>query len=483
MRHDTILSWRDKIVYGIGRAAEGIKTRAFEFFLFFYYAQVLGLPGSLAGLAVGIALVIDAVVDPLIGSISDNMQSRYGRRHALMYAASLPLVISFYYMFAPPLALDQTGLFIWLTVFAVLARMAIALFHVPHLSLGAELTSHYTERTSIVAVRTIFGALGSVICLLAGLNYFFAASADFANGQLDPARYPPFALTMAVGMAACILISALGTHHMIPSLPQSSGNQPTNIRFQIMRMLREMREALGNPSFRALFVGLLLFYVVAGVQATLALHMTTYYWELSQAQISNFVIGGAVGFVLGLAVMRRMHERLDKKRTFVIGAAFLVLLGALLPSLRELGMFPGNDHPLLFTLLVISLGLSAFFAALAGVSGGSMMADIADEHELTSGRRQEGIFFGAASFAGKSASAFGHLLAGIAVDIIAFPTQALPGTIPAVKLTELGIFNGPLMAAVMMAGVVYFNRYDLDRHRHAQIIQTLRQRRGDVTQS
>jgi len=36
---------------------------------------------------------------------------------------------------------------------------------------------------------------------------------------------------------------------------------------------------------------------------------------------------------------------------------------------------------------------------------------------------------------------------------------------------------------VMMAGVVYFNRYDLDRHRHAQILQTLRQRRGDVTQS
>lgn len=101
MEAPATLSRHIKYAYSIGRAAEGIKTRAFEFFLFFYYVQVLGLSGSLSGLAVGIALIVDAVIDPLIGSISDNMQSRHGRHHPFMYASVLPLVVTFYLLFDP----------------------------------------------------------------------------------------------------------------------------------------------------------------------------------------------------------------------------------------------------------------------------------------------------------------------------------------------------------------------------------------------
>lgn len=469
------LSWRTKLIYGVGRAAEGIKTRAFEFFLFFYYVQVLGLSGSLAGLAVGVALIADAVSDPWAGSISDNLKSRFGRRHPLMYASVLPLGITFYLMFDPPAGLGQTGLFVWLTTFAVLVRTAITFFHVPHLSLGAELSSHYTERTSIVAGRTIFGAIGSVVCLLAGMNYFFAPSPEFANGQLDPSGYPPFALAMAFTMAIVIMLSALGTHSLIPSLPKAVAH---DMGTGLMLMLREMLQALANPSFRALFIGLLFFYIVVGTHATLGLHMSTYYWEMTQTQISTYVIWGGAGFVAGLMILRRVHEWLDKKHTFVIGTGMLVILGALGPSLREIGYFPGNDHPVLFPILLFLVFLSTFFASFAGVSGGSMMADIADEHELTSGRRQEGIFFGASSFAGKCASGFGHILAGVAIDLIAFPAGAEPGTIAPVKLTELGLFTGPMMAVVMAIGVFYFTRYDLDRARHGQIMQTLREIRS-----
>ncbi len=38
--------------YGLGQGAEGIKNQAFTLFLLFYYTQVLGLSGALAGLAV-----------------------------------------------------------------------------------------------------------------------------------------------------------------------------------------------------------------------------------------------------------------------------------------------------------------------------------------------------------------------------------------------------------------------------------------------
>ena len=51
--------------------------------------------------------------------------------------------------------MGQTGLFLWLTGFAVLVRAAMTLYHVPHLAMGAELSNDYHERTSIVAWRTM----------------------------------------------------------------------------------------------------------------------------------------------------------------------------------------------------------------------------------------------------------------------------------------------------------------------------------------
>jgi Na+/melibiose symporter-like transporter len=118
----------------IGQASEGIKNAAFSFLLLFLYSQVLGLPAFLAGTALAIALVFDAVTDPVAGSLSDSLKHRWGRRHPFMYASAIPLALSFALVFHPPSGLGQMGLFVWLTVFAVLVRGAMTLFHVPHLA-------------------------------------------------------------------------------------------------------------------------------------------------------------------------------------------------------------------------------------------------------------------------------------------------------------------------------------------------------------
>ena len=100
-----------KIVYGLGSVADGVKNTTFNVFLLFFYTQVAGLSGSLAGAAILIALVFDAVSDPLIGNISDNFHSRWGRRHPFMYAAALPMAVFFGLIFSPPQGLGQAGLF------------------------------------------------------------------------------------------------------------------------------------------------------------------------------------------------------------------------------------------------------------------------------------------------------------------------------------------------------------------------------------
>ena len=95
------LPFRLKLAFGVGQTATGAMNMALALFLLFYYNQVLGLPGTLAGLAVGASVLLDGVSDPLIGSFSDHWRSRLGRRHPFMYASILPLAVSFYLLFYP----------------------------------------------------------------------------------------------------------------------------------------------------------------------------------------------------------------------------------------------------------------------------------------------------------------------------------------------------------------------------------------------
>ena len=137
------LSMPTMFAYGLGQAAEGVKNQAFNVFLLFYYQQVIGIPGTLAGLALGIAMVFDAITDPVAGVISDRVRTRWGRRHPFMFFSAFPLVICFVALFSPPDGLEEFGHFIWLTAFAILVRGALTFYYVPHLALGAELAQDY----------------------------------------------------------------------------------------------------------------------------------------------------------------------------------------------------------------------------------------------------------------------------------------------------------------------------------------------------
>ena len=68
-----------KLAYGSGAAANGIKNNGFEYFLLFYYSQVLGVDFALVGAALMIAMFVDGFTDPLVGYWSDNIKTRFGR--------------------------------------------------------------------------------------------------------------------------------------------------------------------------------------------------------------------------------------------------------------------------------------------------------------------------------------------------------------------------------------------------------------------
>ena len=55
-----------------------------DYFLFYFYSQVIGLSAALTGRALAIALIVDALANPVVGYASDYWRSHLGQCHPFM---------------------------------------------------------------------------------------------------------------------------------------------------------------------------------------------------------------------------------------------------------------------------------------------------------------------------------------------------------------------------------------------------------------
>ncbi|MCP4005791.1 MAG: hypothetical protein GY725_16495 [bacterium] len=467
-----------KLFYGFGSIAEGTKNTSFNVFLLFYYNQVLGLSGTLAGSAIFIALCFDAITDPLIGSISDNTRSRWGRRHPFMYASALPLASFLFMLFNPP-ELGSSGLFAWLCVCAVGVRASITLYQVPSSAMLPEMTPNYDERTTLVSYRFLFGWTGGLVASLLGYLVFFAATEEFPEGQLNPAAYPGYGLAIALMVFVAVLVCALGTHRLIHTFKE----QPERTPFSLRRFAREFRQAFSNRSYLMLVIGSLFASVAGGFNDVVGLYMNTYFWEFTSAQIATLVSFLFVSVVIAFSTTRPLSERYDKKSMLMSLASFAILFGPTTVILRLLGWFPENGDPILLPIVIAHAVILVSAVVSIGILLSSMIADTVDENELDTGDRQEGIFFSAITFTAKATSGLGGLVAGIALDLIAFPTQAAAGAVPAEKVFSLGLVVGPGTSVFFLITLVFIARYKITRQRHIEILAELERRAQDSRRS
>jgi Na+/melibiose symporter-like transporter len=472
-RTDGRVSWPVKLSYAAGQAGQSVTDLGFGTLLFIYYNQALGLSGTYTGLGVAIALMFDALADPAVGSWSDGFQSKWGRRHLFMAASIVPLGLMFVALFWPPEGLTQPQLFLWFTVFSVLVRVALTFFNVPYLSLGAELSQDYQERTQIVAVRTVVGAASILGITAITWNFFFVGSPSDPTPQLTRAPYLPYALASALLM---IVVLAASTRLTARSIPHLAGSRQRPRAFGVRRVYEDLYAALRNDSFRALFIGTLIYFVYAGTQGALWMHLMTFFWQLDTKSIQWIQYAGIGGAIMGVPLAPSFNRWFDKKWTVIVG----VVVGASCdktPIMAQLAGAMPDDPAVLADVLIALSFVGSFVGVQASITVASMMGDVADEHELKHGTRQEGVYFGSYSFSQKCTGALGNVIAGFAIDLIGLDPLSKPGKVPAAVLNHFGASYG-LIALLIVASIWVFLPYSLNSKRHAHVLAELAMRRG-----
>jgi GPH family glycoside/pentoside/hexuronide:cation symporter len=472
-----LLPMPTKLWYTLGQLGEGIKNESFSYFLLFYYTNVLDLSGTLAGLAYLISMVVDAVADPMMGVLTDRTRSRLGRRHPWIFASALPLALSLYLVFAPPAGLSQGWLFAWMLVWTLVNRFALTMFHVPYLALGAELTRDWHERTVLVSMRHSFGQLALFAPAVLGFMWLFRDSAEHGQGRFYAPAYPVYAAICGVAVFMLVLASAWKTRDRIPHLaqPDTLGDG----RNALSATWHDLLDLLRQRSFRAVFFGLAIASVASGVTLNLGLHAASFFWDISSGVLAAWRIVVALAILAGLAFWTRRARTHDKGVLFSEGLIWYVVIHTAVWLAATYGFWPDRSHAWYVPFYLIGTGFLAPFAVASTFAmGQSMMADCADQDECDTGRRREGVFFGAASLAMKVTLGGGALLAGLISDFVGMTgLHSIADVTPQMR-EHIGIAMTLSVLALMGLSLLVFRQYDLSRARLADIHARLEARRS-----
>lgn len=234
--------------------------------------------------------------------------------------------------------------------------------------------------------------------------------------------------------------------------------------------------AFGIPSFVALVIAAVVFGITQGMVQALILYTSTYFFELSAAQQTSLFAIAVAGIVIGSMISQPVSILVGEKRTtFALGLAWYAFFTSSVIILRLLDMLPPNGDPLVGTLYIGSALVSALGLGVAIPMIGSMVADITDEHERRHGNRQEGIYYAAASFAGKVIGGAGPVMAGFVIDMAGIPPGSDPASVPSEVIARFGWWQGPSVIVLSLISIVAICFFRITRQEHARILMSIRE--------
>ena len=394
-----------------------------------------------------------------------------------MYAAAIPVAVSYYFIWAPPQGWSDTALFWYVVVLAITIRTFITVYETPSSALAPELTSDYDERSSILSFRYFFGWVGGNSMAVIAFTLIFPAFVTVAitNGQFNPDAYAFYGLVGSIVIFTAIMVSALGTHRFIPQLRQAPAKRDMTLKM----IFTEIYQTIAGRSFFALFIASLLAFAASGLSAGLTFYFVTFFWEFSSAQIGGITFGVFLSAFMGGALAPIVTRKMGKKRGALI-VGLVAFVGAPMPIfLRLLDVLPANGTPEIFWIVLVTQTIDVGLIICYQILAASMMADLVEQGEAATGQRSEGMFFAAATFMRKFGEGFGIVMAGFILSFAGVTAGAQQSDLSQETLWTLGAIYVPTILTLFLTVIAIVSLYDVDRDKHEATLAKLALRKNE----
>ncbi len=440
------LPLRTKLLFSTGDLSTSIPLAILMFFQLYFLTDVAGLRPDYAGWAVGLPRIWDAINDPLFGLLSDRIRTRWGRRRVLLLFGSIPLGLTFIFMWLVP-PFGQMGMAFYYAIVFIFFDTAFTVVHVGYNSLTPELTSDYDERSSLNGYRMVFsiaGTLGAIVL------------ATVLGWYIEDQRTLYTILGVGLGIISIIpplIVFSITTERTSEELPDP------------MPLRKALSQTLGNRPFRMVMGLYLLSWTTASILAAVLVYFANYYL-LVPDQANYFVLvaqGAAILFIPGVVLV---SKKFDKRRAFILGTITwaLVLLGIFSVGAGQVG------------LAYVLAALSGFGIATAYVIPWAMIPDVVEYDQIRSGQRREGSFYAFASFFQKLATGLALWGMGQALALTGYinPQDGAQIAVqPENAVQAIRYFIGPIPAALLILAILFAWWYPISRESHQATLEEL----------
>jgi GPH family glycoside/pentoside/hexuronide:cation symporter len=425
------------VTYGLPRSGSAMMFIMVSVYLSKFYTDTLLLAPSFLAWTFLIGRFWDGFTDPIMGYASDATKSRMGRRRPYFLLSAIPVGVAYFYLWSPPDALKDWGLFLYLTATYLFMYTFWTIFSIPHNSLGAELTMDYHERTVLTGVREGLGVIGALVGTMVPF-IFTARLEDVSKGFSYLAGI--IGLITTVSIFICFFC--------VKENPEFQKRQPIAI-------VEGLKAFYRNRPFRILVIAFVIALIGNAFVPVLTLYIADYVVKMpgiAPVIIFSYILATAVSIVFWM----RLSRRIGKKEAWSRALLFSSVIFALSTYYHE-GTWVA------WTVL----------AVLAGLGGGgtialapSMMADVIDLDELQTGRRREGAYFGIWSFIDKAAVGIAVFIGMYSLDLMGY----VPNQDQTLRVfwTLKTLYS--ILPAICFAACCYLLRhYPIDQREHERI--------------
>jgi len=449
MKNNQKIPLKKKLLFSTGDLSTSIPLAILMFFQLYFLTDVAGLRPELAANAVGIPRIWDAINDPLFGLISDRIRTRWGRRRVLLLFGSVPLGLSFIFMWLVP-NLNQVALVTYYALAFIIFDTAFTVVHVGYNALTPEMTSDYDERSTLNGYRMVFsiaGTLGAIIF------------ATVLGWYVTDARTLFTILGVGLGVVSMtppLIVFRITQEKSCEDLPQP------------LPLKESLKQTLGNQPFRMVMGLYLLSWTTASILAAILVYYANYYLKVPE-QANYFVLAAQGAAILFIPMWVWMAKKLDKRRAFIWGSLswIVVLLGIYALGSEQLG------------LAYVLAALSGSGIATAYVLPWAMVPDVVEHDQAKTGQRREGSYYAFASFFQKLATGASLWMMGMALAQTGYLTPPYSGPLPVQPqsaVDAIRFFVGPVPAVLLIGAVIFAWRYPITRESHQATLEQLADR-------
>lgn len=454
-----------KISYGVGGVADEAMYTLAGTFLLFFLTSVAGLAPAAAGSIVALGSVWEAICGPVTGFLSDNMETRYGKRKPFLLAASFPVALTTTFLFTKINAPYGLKLIYYL-IMTLLYWQAFAMYFVPYLAWGSDLTSDYKERTVLRTFAYFFNQLGMALGLILP-----TAFVDFLM-NMGKSRATSWMFTggiIGIACAAALLTCGLTIHETDnPGFVGKSGSEKAGLIPQLKRMFCEYAEIVKLRPIRYIIGASLLYLAANTFFLSDRVYFFTYNQRLSAKQITTIMtliilvgisLSPLVAFICG---------RIDKKHVFTAGVG---MSGVFLAAGKFVGIESFRGSCVASALYCI--GNTCYWQLMP-----SMIYDVCEAAELASGEKHSGQVISLQALSESLSVAIGSQMLGIILQLAGFEAAAKDQSALTLSWIDSSFSIIPGICMLVVAAIIYKHPINGERF-NAILLSLKRKERGE----